>query len=97
MSLTGTAESGPTRAGIAIADLLAGIFAAHGIQLALLARHQTGRGQVVNTSLLEAMVGILSWGAGMFFESGTAPGPAGQHHPLSSPYVRFRARDGYMK
>ncbi|NIP95637.1 MAG: CoA transferase, partial [Akkermansiaceae bacterium] len=64
MSLTGTDESGPTRAGIAICDLLGGIFAAHGVQLALLARERTGRGQVVHTSLLEAMVGILSWGAG---------------------------------
>ena len=96
MSLTGTAESGPTRAGIAIADLLAGIFAAHGIQLALLARQRSGRGQIVNTSLLEAMIGVLSWGAGMYFEWGSAPGPAGQHHPLSSPYGRFRARDGYL-
>jgi CoA:oxalate CoA-transferase len=96
MSLTGTVESGPTRAGIAIADLLAGIFAAQGIQLALLARARTGRGQIVETSLLEAMVGVLSWGAGMYFETGQAPGPAGHHHPLSSPYGRFRARDGYL-
>jgi len=96
MSLTGTEASGPTRAGIAICDLLAGIFAAHGIQLALLARERTGRGQIVHTSLLEAMVGILSWGAGMFFERGAAPGPAGQHHPLSSPYGRFQARDGFL-
>ncbi len=96
MSLTGTPESGPTRAGIAIGDLLGGIFAAHGIQLALLARARSGRGQRVDTSLLEAMVGVLSWGAGMYFESGRAPGPAGQHHPLSAPYGRFRARDGYL-
>ena len=96
MSLTGTADSGPTRAGIAIADLLAGIFAAHGIQLALLARERSGRGQIVNTSLLEAMIGVLSWGAGMYFEWGSAPPPAGQHHPLSSPYGRFHARDGYL-
>ncbi len=96
MSLTGTADSGPTRAGLAIADLLAGIFAAHGVQLALLSRERTGRGQIVETSLLEAMVGVLSWGAGMYFETGQAPGPAGHHHPLSSPYGRFRARDGYV-
>jgi crotonobetainyl-CoA:carnitine CoA-transferase CaiB-like acyl-CoA transferase len=96
MSLTGTEESGPTRAGIAIGDLLAGLFAAHGIQLALLARVRTGRGQIVDTSLLESMIGVLSWGAGMFFERGTVPGPAGQHHPLSAPYGRFRARDAYL-
>jgi crotonobetainyl-CoA:carnitine CoA-transferase CaiB-like acyl-CoA transferase len=96
MSLTGTEESGPTRAGIAIGDLLGGLFAVQGIQLALLARERTGRGQVVHTSLLEAMIGVLSWGAGMYFEAGQVPGPAGQHHPLSSPYGRFRARDGYL-
>jgi len=96
MSLTGTPESGPTRAGIAISDLLGGIFGAHGIQLALLARERTGRGQIVNTSLLEATLGILTWGAGMFFEGGKVPGPAGQHHPLSSPYGRFHARDGFL-
>ncbi len=96
MSLTGTEDSGPTRAGIAISDLLSRIFAAHGIQLALLARASSGRGQIVSTSLLEATIGVLSWGAGMFFESGRVPGPAGQHHPLSSPYGRFRARDGYL-
>jgi crotonobetainyl-CoA:carnitine CoA-transferase CaiB-like acyl-CoA transferase len=96
MSLTGAGEEGPTRSGVAIADLLAGIYAAQGIQLALLARHRTGRGQVVHTSLLESIVATLSWGAGMYFESGTAPGQAGHHHPLSSPYGRFRAADGYL-
>jgi formyl-CoA transferase/CoA:oxalate CoA-transferase len=96
MSITGTGESGPTRAGIAIGDLLAGIFAAQGVGLALLARERTGRGQIVETSLLEALVGVLSWSAGMFFESGQAPGPAGHHHPLSSPYGRFRASDGFL-
>jgi CoA:oxalate CoA-transferase len=96
MSITGTEESGPTRAGIAIGDLLAGMFGAQGIQLALLERERTGRGQIVNTSLLESMVGVLSWAAGMYFEAGRAPGPAGHHHPLSAPYGRFRARDGWM-
>jgi len=96
MSLTGTAESGPTRAGIAIGDLLAGIFAAQGILLALLERERSGQGQVVHTSLLEAMVGVLSWGAGMHFESGGVPGPAGQHHPLSSPYGRFRVGERWL-
>ena len=96
MSLTGTEASGPTRAGIAIGDVLGGIFAAHGIQLALLARERSGQGQVVETSLLESMIGVLTWGAGMFFERGVTPGPAGQHHPLSAPYGRFRAADGYL-
>ncbi|MEN8159189.1 MAG: CoA transferase [Myxococcota bacterium] len=96
MSLTGTEESGPTRVGIAISDLLGGIFAAHGVQLALLARGRSGRGQLVDTSLLEATIGVLSWGAGMYFESGKSPGPAGHHHPLTAPAGRFRARDGHL-
>ncbi len=50
----------------------------------------------MNTSLLEAMISVLSWGAGMYFEAGVVPGPAGQHHPLASPYGRFRAGDGYL-
>ena len=81
MSLTGTEESGPMRVGIAISDLLGGIFAAHGIQLALLAREKSGRGQLVDTSLLEATIGVLSWGAGMYFESGRSPGPAEHERP----------------
>ncbi len=96
MSLTGTRESGPTRSGVAISDLLAGTFAAQGIQLALFARESTGRGQLVETSLLEATLSVLTWAAGQYFESGASPGPAGQHHPLSSPYGRFRARDGFL-
>src|SRR5579883_328596 len=93
MSVTGTAESGPTRVGIAICDLLGGIFSAQGILLALEARHRTGRGQRVETSLLESIVSILSWSAGIYFETGKTPGPAGNHHPLSSPHGTFQAAD----
>jgi len=93
MSVTGTAESGPTRVGIAICDLVAGIFAAQAILLALQARHRTGRGQHVETSLLESIVAILSWSAGIYFETGRTPAPQGNHHPLSSPHGAFRASD----
>jgi crotonobetainyl-CoA:carnitine CoA-transferase CaiB-like acyl-CoA transferase len=93
MSVTGTVESGPTRVGIAICDLLGGIWAAQGILLALEARHRTGRGQRVETSLLESIVSILSWSAGIYFDTGKTPAPAGNHHPLSSPHGVFRASD----
>jgi crotonobetainyl-CoA:carnitine CoA-transferase CaiB-like acyl-CoA transferase len=93
MSVTGTAESGPTRVGIAICDLLGGIFAAQGILLALEARHRTGRGQKVETSLIEAIISTLSWSAGIYFDSGKTPGPAGNNHPLSSPHGVFQAAD----
>src|SRR5215470_18517317 len=91
MSVTGTEQ--PTRVGIAIGDVLAGIFAAYGIALALYHRQVTGVGQEVTTSLLEALVGVLSWSAGIFFATGAAPPLAGNHHPLASPYGVFHARD----
>lgn len=93
MSVTGTAESGPMRVGIAICDLLGGIFSAQGILLALEARHRSGRGQRVETSLLESIVSILTWSAGIYFETGQTPGPAGNNHPLSSPHGVFKASD----
>jgi len=93
MSVTGTNESGPIRVGIAICDLLGGIFAAQGILLALQARNRTGRGQKVETSLLEAIVSVLSWSAGIYFDTGKPPGPAGNHHPLSAPHGVFQAAD----
>ena len=91
MSVTGTEQ--PTRVGIAIGDVLAGIFAAYGITLALYQRQLTGEGQEVATSLLEALVGVLSWSAGIYFATGTPPPLAGNHHPLAAPYGVFRARD----
>ena len=91
MSVTGTHE--PTRAGIAIGDVLAGLFAAHGIGLALYHRERSGVGQVVETSLLEALVGVLTWSAGIYFATGAPPPLAGNHHPLSAPYGVHRARD----
>ncbi len=93
MSVTGSAESGPTRLGIAICDLLAGMFSAQGILLAIEARHRTGCGQRVETSLLESIVSVLSWSAGIFFQTGKSPEPQGNHHPLSSPHGTFRAAD----
>jgi len=93
MSVTGTEESGPTRVGIAICDLLGGIFAAQGILLALEARHRSGRGQRVETSLLEAIVSVLTWSAGIYFDTGCPPGPAGNHHPLASPHGVHVASD----
>ncbi|HTQ25227.1 MAG TPA: CoA transferase [Candidatus Binataceae bacterium] len=93
MSVTGTEESGPMRVGIAICDLLGGIFAAQGILLALEARHRCGRGQRVDTSLLEAIVSVLTWSAGIYFDTGRAPGPAGNHHPLASPHGVHAASD----
>ncbi|HLW61143.1 MAG TPA: CoA transferase [bacterium] len=94
MSITGQAATGPTRAGIALADLTCATTACRGILLALLARERTGQGQEVQVAIVNAMVALLTWSAGMYFETDTPPGVAGNHHPLSSPFGVYQAQDG---
>jgi crotonobetainyl-CoA:carnitine CoA-transferase CaiB-like acyl-CoA transferase len=96
MWLTGTAESAPLRVGIPIGDLLAGYFAALGILTALLERETSGRGQRVETSLLEALTGSLSFQAAKYVNTGEVPPPVGNHHPLTAPMGVYRARDGFF-
>ncbi|KPK89434.1 MAG: hypothetical protein AMJ94_12125 [Deltaproteobacteria bacterium SM23_61] len=96
MSITGTEESGPVRVGLAIGDILTALFATYGILSALYARERTGKGQWVTTSILEATVGILTLQAGKYFATGQPPGPAGNHHPVISPYGVYRTKDKPM-
>jgi crotonobetainyl-CoA:carnitine CoA-transferase CaiB-like acyl-CoA transferase len=96
MWLTGTAETAPLRVGIPIGDLLAGYFAAMGILVALLERETSGRGQKVETSLLEALTGSLSFQAAKYVNTGEVPPPVGNHHPLTAPMGVYRAKDGYF-
>ncbi len=96
MWLTGTAETAPLRVGIPIGDLLAGYFAALGILVALLERETSGRGQKVETSLLEALTGSLSFQAAKYVNTGEVPPPVGNHHPLTSPMGVYRAKDGFF-
>ena len=96
MSVTGFPDREPVRTGIPISDSVAGIYAALGILTALMARHQTGRGQEVQTSLVDAMVSILSFQAAWFFARGEIPARGGNDHPVSSPYGTFKALDGYI-
>jgi crotonobetainyl-CoA:carnitine CoA-transferase CaiB-like acyl-CoA transferase len=93
MSITGTEESGPVRVGLAIGDILTALFATYGILCALHARERTGKGQWVTTSILEATVGILTMQAGKFFATDQPPGPAGNDHPVISPYGVYRTQD----
>ena len=96
MWLTGTAETAPLRVGIPIGDLLAGYFAAMGIMIALIEREASGRGQKVETSLLEALAGSLSFQAAKYVNTGEVPPPVGNHHPLTAPMGVYRAKDGYF-
>jgi len=96
MSVTGFEGGEPVQVGIPIADLLTGLYGAYGVLAALQARERTGCGQVVNTSLLEAMVGTMGFQAVRYINGGDVPPPAGNHHPINAPYGIFRAKDGYL-
>ncbi|WP_448576900.1 CaiB/BaiF CoA transferase family protein [Thermomicrobium sp.] len=96
MSVTGKPESGPVRVGIAIADILAALFATYGVLAALYERERRGIGQRVDTSLLGAVIGVLTFQAGRYLAGGGDPGLEGNDHPVAAPYGTFRARDGYL-
>ncbi|HEY7287957.1 MAG TPA: CoA transferase [Vicinamibacterales bacterium] len=94
MSITGTAEGPPVRLGVAIADIVSGMFAAYGISMALFARERTGRGQEVDVAMLDAVTALLTYQAGNFFASGKSPARLGNRHPSIAPYETFTAADG---
>jgi crotonobetainyl-CoA:carnitine CoA-transferase CaiB-like acyl-CoA transferase len=96
MSVTGLPGQGPVRVGLPIADLCAGIFAAQGVLVALLEREQSGRGQWLHTSLLEAMVYMMDFQTSRWLLDGDNPGQAGNYHPTSIPTGVYKARDGYL-
>ena len=96
MSITGTPGEGPMRVGIPIADLCAGLFAAQGIMIALLERATSGKGQWIQTSLLQAQVFMLDFQAARYLMDGDIPKQAGNNHPTSIPTGVFRTSDGHM-
>ena len=96
MSITGEPGQGPMRVGIPIADLCAGLFAAQGALLALLERERTGKGQWVQTSLLQAQTFMLDFQAARWLMDGEIPGQAGNNHPTSIPTGVFKTSDGYI-
>jgi formyl-CoA transferase len=96
MSITGLPGQGPVRAGIPIADLTAGLFAANGILIALLERHRTGRGRWVQTSLLQAQIAMLDFQAARWLMHHDVPAQAGNNHPTGIPTGVFATRDGHI-
>jgi len=97
MSLTGPSPTQPTRVGVPIADLLAGMYGAYGVVAALVDRERTGHGTVVRTSLLAALVGVHSFQATRYTVAGEVPEPMGNHHPSIAPYGTFRTADGIIQ
>jgi crotonobetainyl-CoA:carnitine CoA-transferase CaiB-like acyl-CoA transferase len=96
MSITGEPGGPPVKSGTPVADINAGIFAALGIVSALLARARTGRGQMVETSLMEAGIQQTYWQAAIYFATGVNPGPSGSAHILTAPYQAFPTADGWI-
>jgi crotonobetainyl-CoA:carnitine CoA-transferase CaiB-like acyl-CoA transferase len=94
MSITGAAEGPPFRLGVAIADIVTGMYAAQGIAMALLARARTGRGQRVDVGMLDATAALLTYQAGIYFATGATPGRMGNRHPTIVPYETFQGSDG---
>jgi crotonobetainyl-CoA:carnitine CoA-transferase CaiB-like acyl-CoA transferase len=96
MSITGEPGRGPMRAGIAIADLSAGVFAALGTMVALQERHTSGRGQWVQTSLLQAQIFMLDFQGARYAMTGEVPKQVGNGHPTGVPTGTYKTRDGYV-
>jgi crotonobetainyl-CoA:carnitine CoA-transferase CaiB-like acyl-CoA transferase len=96
MSVTGTPDGPPVRLGVAVADLAAGMFAFQGLLAALLVRGRTGRGQLVDVALLDAVTALLTYQAERFLTTGLVPGRAGNQHLSIAPYDAFDAEDGVL-
>ena len=96
MSVTGEPERGPMRVGAAVADVGAGLFAALGIMTALLERERSGKGQWVQSSLLNAGIALLDFQAARYVMKSEVPGQVGNDHPTSMPTSAYKTRDGYI-
>lgn len=95
MSVTGAVE--PTKTGVPIADLLAGMYGAYGVLAALHERSITGRGRVVRTSLLASVVGVHAFHGTKWTVAGELPERVGNHHAQIAPYGMYRTKDDIVQ
>jgi crotonobetainyl-CoA:carnitine CoA-transferase CaiB-like acyl-CoA transferase len=96
MSVTGLPGQGPVRTGAAIADMAAGLFAALGIMTALLERESSGKGQWVQSSLLQSGIALLDFQAARYLMNGEVPPQVGNDHPTSMPTSAYKTADGHI-
>ncbi|MDP6632616.1 MAG: CaiB/BaiF CoA-transferase family protein [Dehalococcoidales bacterium] len=96
MSITGESDGPPLRPGASLGDITAGLFAAIGIVSALFERQQSGRGQMLDISMLDCQVAILENAFSRFFATGEVPARLGTKHPVFTPFQAFESRDGYI-
>jgi formyl-CoA transferase/CoA:oxalate CoA-transferase len=96
MSVTGTPDGPALRLGVAIADIASGMFAFQGMLLALLARGRSGRGQLVDVSLLDSVAALLTYQASRWFATGDVPSRTGNRHATIAPYDTFDVAGGVL-
>ena len=96
MDITGDPDGEPQKIGVALADILTGVYGVVAIQAALAARERTGEGQQIDMALFDVMVGVLANQALNYFVSGTAPHRIGNAHPNIVPYQTFPTSDGHV-
>lgn len=96
MSITGPENGDPTRVGASVGDVIAGMFTAYGVMMALFHRERTGDGQKIDVGMLDCQVAILENAIARYVTSGNVPGPLGNRHPSITPFSSFTAKDGYI-
>ncbi len=96
MSVTGSQQGPPTKVGIPISDIAAGMFAAYAIVAALYRRERGGGGEYIDTSLLSALVTMMTYHSVDYFMTGMVPGRTGNAHPMICPYDTYPTKDGYV-
>ena len=94
MSLNGSEKTGPVRTAAPISDLIAGLYCAFGIVAAINARHNTKKGQVVETSLTSSLISLMAYLSAEYFVTDKTPKKSGNDHPILSPYGLFKTNDG---
>jgi len=95
MSLTGPEDGDPVVMGVPMGDLAGGMFAAYAISAALYQREKTGRGQMLDISLLDSQVSLLMYLAQTYIASDEILGTRGAKHPLAAPFKAFKTSDSY--
>ena len=94
MSLNGSEKTGPVRTAAPISDLIAGLYCAFGIVTAINARHNTKKGQIVETSLTSSLISLMAYLSAEYFVTDKTPKKSGNDHPILSPYGLFKTKDG---
>jgi crotonobetainyl-CoA:carnitine CoA-transferase CaiB-like acyl-CoA transferase len=96
MTLNAPPESPPTKVGVPIGDITAGMFAAHAILASLVERERTGTGRYIDVALNDSLLALFTYQAGRLFATGNVPSREGNHHATISPYGTFAVSDGLI-